>query len=64
MQKIENPPTRNNDNTDRDDVYIVRKGDTLFSIAKSYGVTVESLKKINNLISDIIQPGQKLTIPR
>jgi len=29
--------------------YIVKKGDTLYSISKKYGVSVKELKKINNL---------------
>ena len=40
----------------------VVKGDTLWSIAKKYGVTVASLKKANNLTSDAIDVGQKLRL--
>lgn len=40
----------------------VRKGDTLYSIAKKHGITVGALKKQNNLTSDKIMPGQKLKI--
>ncbi|MFR0613180.1 LysM peptidoglycan-binding domain-containing protein [Lactobacillus porci] len=40
----------------------VAKGDTLWSIAKKYGVTVASLKKANNLTSDAIDVGQKLRL--
>ena len=44
--------------------YIVKSGDTLSKIAAKYdkSVTVETLKKINNLKSDNIEPGQKLKI--
>ena len=44
--------------------YTVKPGDTLSGIAAKYGktVTVEKLKKLNNLKSDNIQPGQKLKI--
>ncbi len=44
-------------------VYIVKKGDTLFSIAKKYGVTVTALKKENKLITDSIYVGQALSVP-
>ncbi len=40
--------------------YIVKPGDTLWNIAKKSGTTVDRLKHLNNLISDIIYPGQKL----
>jgi LysM repeat protein len=44
--------------------YVVQKGDTLTSIAKSYGVTIAELRKANNLANDEIKTGQKLVIPR
>lgn len=42
--------------------HTVKKGESLGSIAKKYGVTVSNLKKWNNLKSDVVRPGQKLTI--
>ncbi|PWH20980.1 MAG: hypothetical protein DDG58_00095 [Ardenticatenia bacterium] len=44
-------------------IYTVRWGDTLFSIATQFGVTVEAIKSANGLSSDIIQVGQQLVIP-
>jgi len=44
--------------------YIIQKGDTLFSIGKRYGTTVEQLKNANNLQSDMIYPGQQIFIPQ
>ena len=45
-------------------VHVVRKGENLTTIAKSYGVTVDSVKKANNLRNvDKIVDGQKLEIP-
>ena len=43
--------------------YIVQKGDTLWIIANKYKVTVNKLKEINNLSSNLITVGQKLIIP-
>jgi membrane-bound lytic murein transglycosylase D len=42
--------------------YVVRNGDNLFQIAKTYGTTVELIKAANGLDSDIITVGQKLVI--
>ena len=42
--------------------YIVRPGDTLWSIAKRHYTTVERIKEINGLDSDMIYPGDKLVI--
>ena len=41
----------------------VRKGDTLYDIARAHGVTVDGIKKANGLTRDTIYPGQTLTIP-
>ncbi|MDR1563357.1 MAG: cell wall-binding repeat-containing protein [Oscillospiraceae bacterium] len=43
--------------------YTVKSGDTLYLISKSFGVTVDSIKSLNNLTSDAIYPGQLLKIP-
>ena len=43
-------------------VHRVERGDTLFSLAKSYGTTVASLKRWNQLRSNMILVGQRLTI--
>jgi membrane-bound lytic murein transglycosylase D len=43
--------------------YYVKKGDSLFSIAKKYpGVTISDLKKWNGIRSEDIKPGMKLKI--
>lgn len=43
--------------------YMVSAGDTLYSIAKRYGTSVDAIKQANRLSSDILQIGQTLTIP-
>ncbi len=42
--------------------HIVEKGDTLYSISKKYGVTVDELKSFNKLISNDISIGQNLIL--
>jgi len=43
--------------------YIVKSGDTLYGIASSYGVTVDEIKSLNNLMSNFLSIGQQLMIP-
>ncbi len=44
-------------------MHTVQEGDNLFRIARQYGVTVEHLRKINNLeLNEIIIPYQKIYI--
>ena len=45
------------------DIYQVKSGDTLYSIANKLDTTVSELKKINNLNSNMLSIGQKLKIP-
>ena len=43
--------------------HIVQKGETLYRISKKYGISVEELRKLNNLSEDQpIYTGQKLRI--
>jgi N-acetylmuramoyl-L-alanine amidase len=42
--------------------YKVRKGDTLIKIAKKFGLSVKTLKKLNKLKSNKIYVGQKLIV--
>ena len=44
-------------------VYTVQKGDSLYSIAREYGTTVDALKKLNNITSNTLSIGQKLLLP-
>jgi LysM repeat protein len=43
--------------------HVVKKGDTLTSIARKYSTTVQKIKTKNKLKSDNLQIGQKLTMP-
>lgn len=42
--------------------YTVKSGDTLWQISKQTGVSVEDLKRYNNLSGNTIHPGQTLTL--
>ncbi len=43
-------------------VHTVRRGESLGAIARAYGTTVSKLKKDNGLGSNLIHPGQELTV--
>jgi len=43
--------------------YRVQRGETLWSIARRWGVTVAGLKQANGLVADTIYVGQELVIP-
>lgn len=43
--------------------YTVQRGDSLYSIAKKFGTTVDKLKAANNMSSNLISIGQELVIP-
>ena len=50
--------------TPEPEVYVVKKGDTVFKIAKRYGITMQAIILANNLRNpDLIYPGQILFIP-
>lgn len=43
--------------------YTVKSGDSLWSISRKFGVSVNELKKVNNLSSNLLSIGQNLIIP-
>lgn len=44
------------------DYYTVKAGDTLYAIARKFGMTVDKLKSLNNLSSNNLSIGQKLLV--
>ncbi|SFA98082.1 MULTISPECIES: M23 family metallopeptidase [unclassified Bacillus (in: firmicutes)] len=58
-QKLESKNDERHNGTTQ---HTVQSGETLWSIANKYGVSLDTLKKINNLSSDVIKNNQKLTI--
>ncbi len=50
--------------TDKDTTYVVQKGDSLWKISRTYGISVAELAAYNNIApSKPIRVGQKLIIP-
>ena len=50
-------------NDNEEDIYIVKKGDTLYQIALDNNTTVDELKSLNNLTNNTLMIGQLLKIP-
>lgn len=55
----------NNDNTtsDKSSTYTVKSGDTLYSISRKLNVSVDEIKRANNLTNNLLTVGQILQIP-
>lgn len=64
-QKVETPARQKTEPAKPKNVYHkVKSGDNLSKIAKRYGVTVDAIRKANNIKGDYIQIGETLTIPQ
>jgi len=48
---------------DDNEIYVVEKGDSLYSISNKFNTTVDELKALNNLTSNTLNIGQLLKIP-
>ena len=42
--------------------YVVVKGDTLYSLSKKFNISIDELKKKNNIKSDSLSVGQKISV--
>ena len=49
--------------SNKENVYIVKPGDTLYRIANVYGVSINDIINANNLSSNILSVGQEIIIP-
>lgn len=56
------PPSKKPRSKERLIIHAVRNGETLWDLARKYGVTVSQLKKWNGLKSEAIRPNQKIKI--
>jgi flagellum-specific peptidoglycan hydrolase FlgJ len=50
--------------TQENELYVVAKGDTLYSISKKYNIPIEELKKQNNIFDNAISIGQSILIQK
>ncbi|MFZ5805959.1 MAG: LysM peptidoglycan-binding domain-containing protein [Verrucomicrobiota bacterium] len=55
-------PSRTRPSLSASNVHTIQKGDTLIKIARMYGLSLDQLRQINNLQSDVLYIGQKLLI--
>ncbi|MFL5730210.1 MAG: LysM peptidoglycan-binding domain-containing protein, partial [Cytophagaceae bacterium] len=66
--KISSPDTlsdkgvRTDKVVDRGQVHMVKAGETLYSISKTYGVQADSIRKWNSLPDNNLKPGQELLV--
>ena len=62
LTRLENAGKK--EKTEENETHKVKKGETLYSIAQKYGVTVDELKKANNLKNDSLQLNAEIKIPK
>jgi LysM repeat protein len=56
------PPSASRSGRSTTDVHVVKKGETLFTIARRHGVAIEDLKRINDLTGSQLKVGQRLAL--
>lgn len=56
------PPYSNKKNEETN-VYVVKSGDSLWSIARMFNSTVDEIKSLNGLKSNVLRIGQRLVVP-
>ncbi|WP_407556868.1 LysM peptidoglycan-binding domain-containing protein [Winogradskyella sp. 4-2091] len=61
VEAITNTSNSSSENANSD-YYIVERGNTLFSLANRFNLSVNELKRMNNLNSNVIRVGQRLRV--
>lgn len=62
-QVLKVPQSSSNNENSSPNTYVVKSGDSLWSIANRFGTTVDELMRVNKLNSNILSIGQVLTLP-
>ncbi len=62
-KKTKNSEAKAKNSKAKKKTYVVKKGDTIGTIADKFDVSVAELKKVNKIKGNTIQKGQKLVIP-
>lgn len=56
-------PLYSNKQNEETNVYVVKSGDSLWSIARKFNSTVDEIKSLNGLKSNVLSIGQRLVVP-
>lgn len=56
-------PLYSNKQNEETNVYVVKSGDSLWSIARMFNSTVDEIKSLNSLKSNVLRIGQRLVVP-
>ena len=56
-------PFYSNKQNEETNVYVVKSGDSLWSIARMFNSTVDEIKSLNSLKSNVLRIGQRLVVP-
>jgi peptidoglycan endopeptidase LytF len=63
-QNAEQEPTTVHTAPEEYQLHIVEKGESLYTLARKFGISIVEIKELNNLKSDMIRIGQGLKIPK
>lgn len=61
--KVKKDTSNDNTTNDKSSTYTVKSGDTLYSISKKLNVSIDEIKRANNLTNNLLTVGQILQIP-
>jgi LysM repeat protein len=56
-------PVPSNSSSSQNIVYVVKAGDTLWGVSRRFGISLATLKSMNQLFNDFVYVGQPLIIP-